>query len=44
MVVVKMAPAKKVGLWSARDLKDGRRATACSGSISLAGDVIAALT
>jgi hypothetical protein len=44
IVVVKMAPARKVGLWSARDLTEGRRPTSCSGSINPTGGVIAALT
>jgi hypothetical protein len=34
----------KVGLWSARDLAEGRRVTSRSGSISPTGNVAAALT
>jgi hypothetical protein len=44
MVVIMTAPAMKVRLWSARDLKEGRRATSCSGSISATDGVIAAFT
>jgi len=42
--VVKVAPDMRVGLWSARDLTEGRRPTSCSGPISPTGGVIAALT
>jgi len=40
-VAVKVAPAMRVGLWSARDLTEGRRPTSCSGPNSPTGGVIA---
>jgi hypothetical protein len=44
IVVVKIAPDMKVGLWSARDLNEGRRLTSFSGSVKPTGGLIAALT